>query len=138
MAGKLTPQQRALVKNLAKGMTLTEAAIQSGYSENNARQSGYQALEGIRTKMPELLDRHGLTDESLIDKYLRPALEAEETKFAQKDGLFTDAKNVISWGPRLTALDMAFNLKGSFPQRDKNSIVAMPVQIITNITLPSE
>ena len=138
MAGKLTPQQRLLVKALAKGANLTEAALEAGYSPENPGQSGYQAIEQIRVKMPQLLDKHGLTDDSLIEKYLRPALEAEETKFAQKDGMFTDAKNVVSWGPRLTALDMAFNLRGSFPQRDKNAVVAMPVQIITNITLPSE
>jgi hypothetical protein len=97
-------------------MSLSEATIAAGYSDQNPRQSGFQALEQIRKKMLELLDKHGLTDDSLIDKYLRPALEAKETKFAQFEGKFTDKRNVVAWGPRLTALDMALNLKGSFPR----------------------
>jgi hypothetical protein len=39
----------------------------------------------LRGRVPDLLDRHGLSEEVLIDKYLRPLLTAKETIFFQKD-----------------------------------------------------
>jgi phage terminase small subunit len=114
MEGELTPQQRNLVKNLLKGLNLTQAAIKAGYSENNAAMLGNRALKRIQKKMPQILDRNGLTDNSLVKKYLKPALEASETKFFQKDGVVTETRDVISWDPRLRALDMTFKLKGSY------------------------
>ncbi len=123
MPGKLTPQQRALVKNLVKGMNITEAAREAGYADNGyVGQLGSQALEGIRVKMPELLDKHGLTDDSLIENYLKPLMVAEETEFAKFEGRITDERNVIAWGPRKEGLDMAFKLKGSYAKDTDTSI----------------
>ena len=134
---RLTPQQRALVKNLSKGMSITEAARESGYADNGyVGQLGSQALEGIREKMPHILDRHGLTDDSLIERYLKPALEAQETEFAKFEGRITDSLDVIAWSPRLTALDMAFNLRGSYAPKEasKTAIDAGGVRVeITHI-----
>lgn len=137
---KLTPQQRALVKNLTKGMSITDAAIKSGYSDSSrqtAAQCGSQALENIRLKMPEVLEKHGLTDDSLVEDYLLPLMRAEETEFAKYEGKITDERNVIAWSHRATGLDMAFNLKGSYaPKFDPKNMPMIPVQIVTNITLP--
>lgn len=122
MAVRLSIQQRNLVKGLMKGMTITEAAVTAGYSDKNPAQSGSQALDSIRLKMPEVLDRAGLTDEVLIEKYLRPALVANDTEFAKFEGKITDQVEVVAWSPRLTALDMAFNLKGSYaPKQTANT-----------------
>ena len=119
---KLTPQQALLVKNLAKGMTITDAAKAAGYSENYAGQVGSQALEAIRLKMPGILDRAGLSEETLVENYLKPALSANETKFFQYEGKVTDERDVIAWSPRLTALDMAFNLRGSYAPKDSTKL----------------
>lgn len=111
---KLTPKQVAFVKNFVKGMSITDAALAAGYSEKNPGQSGYQVLEQVRMKAPELLERHGLSEDKLIEKYLKPALEAEQTEFAKFEGKITDSVDVVAWTPRLAALDMAFNLHGSY------------------------
>jgi len=127
---KLTPQQKLLVKGLVKGLSITDAAKEAGYSEKYAGQVGSQALENIRLKMPEVLERHGLTDDSLVENYLKPALQATETKFAQFEGAFTDEREVLAWGPRLTALDIAFNLKGSYapkPSATQNTAIGIKV-----------
>jgi len=128
---KLTPQQRALVKNLVKGMSITDAAREAGYADNGyVGQMGSQALEAIRLKMPEVLEKAGLTDEALVENYLKPALEAEETEFAKFEGRITDERNVVAWGPRLTALDLAFNLKGSYaPKQDLLQKTAIAVKV---------
>ena len=74
-------RQQTFVKELAPGKTLTQAAKTAGYSDKNPAQSGYQALAQLRGRVPELLERHGLGEEVLIEKYLLPLLEANETKF---------------------------------------------------------
>ena len=119
---KLTQQQRDLVKGLLKGKTITQAALDAGYSENCPGQVGSTALRAIKAKMPELMDKLELTEDHLLIKCLKPALEAYETKFAQKDGIFTDEREVIAWGPRLTALDMAFNLRGSYAPKNQDAL----------------
>ncbi len=129
---KLTPLQLALVKNLVKGMSLSDAAIAAGYSENNARQSGYQALTAIREKAPQILDKHGLSEDALIDKYLRPALDAQETEFAKFQGQITDSRDVVAWGPRLQALDMAFNLHGSYAAKDASNSAPSTQIVVVN------
>jgi hypothetical protein len=138
---KLTARQVLLMKSLAKGATLGEAATAAGYaadSNGDARQSGYQALQLAKRKVPEIMELYGLGPASLIDKYLRPALEAEETKFFQKDGTVTEEREVIAWGPRLTALDLALEISGAYPVNGKNGNGhVVNVQINTNVTVPA-
>ena len=98
-------------------MTITDAALKAGYSPKSPGQAGSQALHRVALKMPEVLDAAGLTDKGLVDKYLKPGLEATETKvFSGEDGLVY-SKELVAWGPRLTALDMAFRLKDRFPNK---------------------
>lgn len=116
---KLTPQQRGLVKHIISGKTITEAARLAGYADNGfVGQIGSQALEAIRRKMPEVLDAHGLTDDVLVENYLKPLLNAEDTEFAKFEGKITDERNVIAWDPRRAGLDMAFNLRGSYAAKE--------------------
>ena len=58
---KLTTRQRKLLEALPHAKSIAEAGRIAGYS---ARQATNQALRNLREKMPELLDRLGLTDEN--------------------------------------------------------------------------
>ncbi|SRR5579885_257148 len=127
---KLTPRRRKFVRNLVKGMSITDAALKAGYSPRCAAQLGSAALESIRIKMPEVLEQAGLTDSALIKKYLKPALRAQETKFAQVDGKFTDERKVPAWATRLSALDMVFNLKGSYAAKPQQNNTAVAIQVV--------
>jgi len=111
---QLTPRRRALIKNLSKGMTITEAARKAGYSLKRPGQSGYQALKQIQATMPQVLERHGLTDDALIEKYLKPLLVAKETKFFAHQGEVIETRQVEALSIRKEALDMTFRLKGSY------------------------
>ncbi|SRR6266550_7244718 len=133
---KLTVRQVLLIKNLTKGMTIADAARQAGYSEENPRQVGSTALAAVREKMPAILDKHGLTQDYLVDKCLRPLMDATETKFFQKDGKITDEAEVIAWGPRKDGLDMAFKLRGDYAAVEKNGDAIVNVQINTNVQVP--
>ncbi len=90
-------------------------------------QSGYQALAQLRGRVPELLERHGVGEEVLIEKYLVPLLEAHETKFF-KDG--SKRINVEALGIRHAALRTAFELHGSYAPRDPKEAAQYAVKII--------
>jgi len=128
---QLNERERLLLKALSKGRTYAEAAREAGYTAKHAAQSGFQAFQNIREKMPEVLERMGFSDEAVIDKYLKPLLEAQETEFAKFEGRITDERNVVAWGPRQQGLDMLFRLKGSYAREDGPN-VAVQVNINTD------
>jgi len=135
---RLSHREKLLLKALAGGATYAEAAALAGYSTKNARQSSFQALQAIKRTFPEALNAYGLTDDVAIEKYLKPALEAEETEFAKFEGKITDRVNVIAWGPRLQALDMLFNLKGSYAPKASDGLTlnAQNLQIVNYVARP--
>ena len=133
------PRQQKFVRELAKGKSLAQAARDAGYSEKNANQSGYQALAQLRGRVPELLERHGLGEEVLIDKYLLPLLDAEETKFfpigIKMKGKTVYQVNVQALGIRHAALRTCFELHGSYAPRDPREAANLGVKII-NVDIP--
>jgi hypothetical protein len=73
------------------------------------------------------MDEMGLTDHLLIEKYLVPLLDAEETKF------FNEGKkriNVPALGIRHTALDTAFRLRGSYAPRDPKEAEQFGIKVV--------
>ena len=124
-----TPKRRKLIAELARGKSITEAEKAAGYSTKWPGQSGSQALRAMRKTMPEVLEAAGLTDEALIEKYLKPLLNARETKFFQRNGRVVSKRQVVAWGPRKDGLDLAFKLKGSYATPDEHGR-GSPVQVI--------
>jgi hypothetical protein len=53
-----TQRQQKFAQALAKGETLTDVALEAGYSPKNPGQSGYQALQHLRWRSSALLDHH--------------------------------------------------------------------------------
>jgi hypothetical protein len=157
---KLAPRARKFVQGLAKGMTQKDAAIAAGYPAKNARQSAYQVMQAVQSKMPDLMNRAGLTDDVLIDKYLLPLMNAKETKFfpyrteetkiikvGKKETPVTEKvqviekREVIAWGPRRDGLELAFRVKGSFsPKTEEEARVTQqftgPTVIVLDLPRP--
>jgi hypothetical protein len=131
---KPTVRQEKFVKSLATGKTLAEAALDAGYSPKNADQSGYQALNALRGRMPQLLEKHGIGEEVLIEKHLVPLLSAHETKFfptgIKMKNKTVYSVNVEALGIRHAALRTAFELHGSYAPRDPKEAAQYGVKII--------
>jgi hypothetical protein len=139
---KLTPKQSKLVQAFAEGAkSNAEAAIAAGYSPNHARQSGFQALESIRRKTPETMDELGLSVPALIDKHIRPLLEAEETKlFLIQTTEKRDGKRVkVTKALRVKVPDnatrryitrLALELQGAFPPADPKLAAQIGVKVV--------
>jgi hypothetical protein len=130
----LTTKQRGLVRALSAGKSVTQAALEAGYSAKNPGQSGWQALQNVQRKMSELLDEHGLTDEVLIEKHLKPLLKASESKFFHVRGRIRATRRVPCLNTRIKALDMAFRLKGSYAaategKRSENHVRVIVVDV---------
>jgi hypothetical protein len=115
--GKLTVKQSRLVKALPTSKTVAEAGQQAGYS---CRQATHQALKGISERAPEVLERLGLTYEYVIDKCLRPLLEANEIKFFQREGFVTDERAVPDGDIRIRAIDIWAKLRGAYSTQKLN------------------
>lgn len=139
---ELTPRQRKFIQGLATGTkTATQAAIDAGYTSKYPGQAAGQVLETLRSKMPEVLDRHGLTDDTLIEKYLKPLMVAKTTKHFAHNGRVVSKRDYSDNDTRRQTLDMAFKLKGSYaPKTDEEARISQqfmgPTVLILDIPRP--
>ncbi len=110
---RLNPQRARLVKAMAAGKSVAEASRIAGYAHPNA---AHNALRALKARFSDVMEKHGLTDDTLVTKYLLPLLNAKETRFFAHQGIVLDKRDVPDNGTRTSALDMAFRLKGSYPK----------------------
>jgi hypothetical protein len=78
------------------------------------------ALKGIAERAPEVLERLGLTYEHVIDKCLRPLLQATKTEFFASNGLVMEEKQVAALDIRLRAIDTWAKLAGAYSVQKVN------------------
>ncbi len=137
-----TDKQKKLVTLLAAGADRPTAVKLAGYSSKYPSQTVHQALRGLSMTFPELMDKHGLTDSALIDKHLRPLLKAKRTKHWAHDGRVKDKRTYADNDTRLSALELAFRLKGSFApvktQTENRSVDVIVVDLPRPIHLPDD
>ena len=53
-----------------------------------------------------------MTDEALIEKHLKPMLNATKTIFVKHQGKVTDEREAIARGPRIASLDLVSKAGG--------------------------
>jgi len=137
---ELTEKESRLVKAFLEGAkTKKEAAIEAGYSPKNPTASANQALDSIRLKAPDIMDKLGLNVEALIQNHLKPLLSAQETKvFVFEDEHAKKGKhtkrvlriNLADNTTRRYATRMAFELQGAFPPQDPQLAAQVGVEVI--------
>lgn len=108
------PMRARLIREMSKGKSLTEASKIAKYS---SPQSAHQALRLARETMPEVIERCGYTDETIIKKYVDPLLHAQKTIFFQNGGVVMDKRTVPALDVRLSSLDMLLRLKNKYPNK---------------------
>ena len=86
--------------------------------------------------IPALLERHGITGDVLIEKYLKPGLDAMETEFAKFKGKIMDSADVIAWGPRLQALEMTLKLLNAYPREDAEKNAGVTFNVVISAPRP--
>ena len=108
---KLTIKQKKLVEALPVTNSIAEAGAVAGYSDRTAAS---RALKGISERAPEVLDRAGLGIEHVVNKCLRPLLEARETKFFANAGIVLDTREVEALDIRIRAIEVWARLMGAY------------------------
>jgi len=114
----LTLRQLRLVKEIPKRRNLKEAAIAAGYPPNHASQSAHQALQGIRLRVPEMLDHAAILFLCSLKKHIAPKLSATVTRLAVKDGKFTDSFELEDNDTQLKAADILLRMHGAYAPKD--------------------
>ena len=122
---RFTGRQRQILGCLARGLTIQECADELGIS----KQRVHQVCQMTKGRVADLMDDAGLTDAALVNRYLKPALEATETEFAKFQGTITDSREVIAWGPRLQALELAAKMRGTIGGDKAQVNVGLAVRI---------
>ena len=88
-------------------------------------------LETLKKKrVPEIMEALCFSIPELIDKYLRPQLNANEVKFAQEEGEFSDYVELPALDIRDRALDKAFRLHGAYAPKDPETAAQVGVKVI--------
>jgi hypothetical protein len=129
-AKPLVPRQQKYLRARIGGKSKVEAARIAGYSEKNLAQSAYQAEKQMTGKVADLFDRHGLTDDAIIEKYLLPLLKAEETKFFPHNGKIVSRVNVRALSIRLAATRLIVEMKGMLKAEQENVAPGIKVVMI--------
>jgi hypothetical protein len=80
----------------------------------NPSQSAYQALDVIREHMPEVMDKHGLRADALIEKYLVPLLNATRHRCYTHKGKVKTVVEEEALEIRRDALHMALRIRGDY------------------------
>jgi hypothetical protein len=124
---KLTLRQSKFAEAYMKTRSLKKAALAAGYSPKHPSQSGDQALKDIQHKAPEVMRELGLGMSDVIEKHLIPLLNANETKFFQKDGKITDFVEVEALPIRLGATRLALEL---LVPKDPAALAPLGVEVV--------
>lgn len=127
---ELTHKEKRLVQAFLKGMNKKQAALAAGYSPKFPTSSATQALEAIKLKTPEVMDKLGLTVEHLIQKHLTPLLSANETKVFAHEGKIVDKIELSDNTTRRYATRMAFELQAAFPPIDPILAAQVGVEVV--------
>ena len=102
----LNETERTIFNAILQGKSFAEAARIAGVSR--------QSAVNLRKKIPDLMERRGLTDEILCAK-LEQLLDAKETKFFSAkidDEIIIEDREVEALDIQLRAFDLATKFKG--------------------------
>jgi hypothetical protein len=61
----------------AEGKTYKQSGIEAGYPPKNAAQCAFQAINGLRGRVSEVLNNAGLSEQIGIEKHLKPATRGD-------------------------------------------------------------
>ena len=110
ITGPSDRRKLAFVEGLIEGKSMRQAALAAGYAPSTA-ESAYRAiLPGVKQIFQDALHRH--ISVGKLAKRISEGIDAEETKFFQKDGIVTDKRDVIAWSERREYSELAAKLFG--------------------------
>lgn len=119
-------RRRKVLNGLIAGKSLTEAALDAGYSESTAAVACRDIMPHIREAFQEAMHRR--IPIGKLAETISAGMTAEETQFFQKDGVVTDERNVIAWSERRRYSELASRLMNLEPPREVTGSDGGPIQ----------
>ena len=117
-SGQLTPLQARFAIAWTKNKNAALAAKFAGYRGPHYAQQGFQVLQALREKAPDVIANMGITLPEVIDGYILEQMHATETKFFQREGKVTDQREVRNWEIQHKATRTLLELMNAFPPED--------------------
>lgn len=127
---RLAKNKRKYIKGLAEGKTKKQAAMDAGYAESTAENAKHKIeTPDVRAEFQRVI--RGAVPMPLIGQRIREGIDAEETKFFQKDGAVVEQRNVIAWSERRAYTELAAEYGGYFVPRSEIE-VSKPLNEMTD------
>jgi hypothetical protein len=115
---KLQPRQRQYVKNRVAGKSKKTAALEAGFSESMAENAAAKIeTSDVREAFRKLVQQE--IPASKIVARLKEGLDAMETKLFQKDGIITDARDLVEYSERRNYLELAAKMGGYYIEKQE-------------------
>jgi len=105
--GRLSLQQKQLIRYISEGRPVAEAARMAGYPSSSTRSHIYEMMQrpAFKSALATLMDSQGLGDDKLLE-VLKGGLEATRTN--------ARGEEIPDHATRLKALELSFKIKGSY------------------------
>ena len=126
----LKPKQRKVIRDVANGVSVYDAARAAGYSETSAQRglAGVITTPEKRERVREIFQRHCPAEK--IAKVLAEGLESTRVSRATHEGRFIDERVDIDFETRRRYAESAAKLTGYYqPEEDK------PVNVQVNLAV---
>lgn len=127
---RLTTKEKKLLAGLKQGKTVAAAARDAGYSQKHPRQAGHIAMKAIEQKAPDLFARHGLDDDSFLDKCILPALSATETRTVFSRNRWRYSRPLPDAAARNTANALVARMKGMIREQAPEATIGVKVLVV--------
>jgi hypothetical protein len=130
----ITLKQRKYIEGVTSGLSRTEAKRAAQYAEC-VRPNQVETPQ-VKAAFARLVRQY--TPAHVLAKTIAEGVQAHETKFFQHEGVVTDTRDVIAWGPRATFAKLAAEY-GQYVEPDAKAgdvNVAVGFTLINGITRP--
>lgn len=123
---KLNDRQRKYREGVLQGMSRRQALDYAGYSENTrASRVENQTLTASFAKMVRIaVPAHKLAHR------IAEGLDAQETKFFQKDGNVVETRDVVAWGERRAYAELAAKFGGYIENKKDGTALDLGVKVV--------
>ena len=132
----LPEKKQKYLKNRAKGMSKQKAALAAGYSPSVAKSvNAHIETPDVKLAFRQAIEKYAPYEK--VAQRVAEGLDANETKFFQKDGFVMESKDVIAWSERRMYAELAAQMGDYWTPKMQNQVgvfvVAPPAEQIAAV-----
>jgi phage terminase small subunit len=132
MRRKTVIRQAKVLEARMEGKTFQEAGIAAGYSPKGAAVQAIKVIGkdvDVKKAFVQILEEEGLTD-NFLGRKAKELMQAKQTIYAQKDGVFTDSRDVEALETQRKTWETVNKLKGHLKDQSSGDVNIGLMQMI--------